>query len=1417
MLSVAKGYDTRYLTDAVSGGREGYYTGAVAAGEPAGLWYGAGAAVLGLVGEVDAELLEAIYTHLRDPRHDATHDRERWVRAPVLGDAHRLYRSASEVYAAALAKEPGADPVRRAELLAAAERSARKAVTFYDATFSAPKSVSVLGVAFERQANDASAAGDLDAAEAWATLQRAVEDAVMAGARASVDYLQEMAGYSRTGDHGGSGGRWTDAHTFVVAQFLQHDSRDRDPQLHVHQAILNRVQCADGKWRAIDGVGIFAHKPGASAIGDRVMEAHLARSLGVRFATREDGKAREIVGVSEDIRELFSSRRHHITGRTTELENQFWERNGRAPSPLERFELAQEATLATRARKSHDGMTAEERMDMWTEKAFARMRGGLAQVAQDALSDNRESREPTQWSERDVVERALATIGDKRASWSRSGLLQKLSDALPNDLGLAPEAIPGFLRALADEAVKRGVRLREEEPVDDLPEDALLANGASSFARPNAEKYATQGQLVAESVLRHAAAGRGAARLDTEGAQAFIERFAAYGAPLNAAQAAALTGVLTSGARVETISAAAGTGKSFLMGALSEAWTESGRQMFGLASAENASQILTAEGVTSRNVAAWLAGQRRLEEHRPLPEDEAFRLRPGAIIAVDEASMIATPDLAAIEARCAAADAKLLLVGDQHQLGAVGAGGAMADLAEHGLTYELSEVRRFTSLWEGPASLRLREGDTSVLAEYHRHGCLVDGGTTAQTEAAASRAFLADTLAGKESLLLVPTNDAAARISAALRTELIQLGIVQERGVLLGMQGTYAGVDDVIQARRCGWELRGFDGNTRAPLNRQTYRVTGLRDDGGLTVTPVNGGNPIQLPATYVSEDVTLAYASTVNAAQGRTVDTGHAIAGPGVDRHALYVMTTRGSTTNTVWTVTQDAHGHTHGLPARTAHAVLSDILEAPREDMSATAERERADAEARSVARHGDRMIERAKEVTAARTSLLLDQLAAEGVLAPWDREALAADNSSWSLQRLLRTAELAGHDPTDVLTTAIAHRDLAGTHHPAQALYARIERHLRDKLEPAINSFADLIPQGVPEGWRAWFTNRAAAADDRRRELGTLAAVEEETWAVRTLGPVPTDPAARDEWEHKAGWAAACRELTGHTADDDPLGAAPPAALAEKHALWRTAHTALDLPDAGAKERNASEGRLRCRVRGWERERAWAPRRVTDDLAQVTQAAARARADATVWHARAGAATDPAQATDARSETVAARARADELAARAAQLEFSDDTHAQWYVHTAVTRDAAFRARVELANRGIDPEDPTERVTTEEWWAAHQDDARAEDAYRPVTDEADLYDTDWEHARADADRLAPDHGIDTAAPDIREDSTPDPTEYTDPTHLAGMIPSAQDSAAAVTRARIALAEMRARREYEHFRAAEHATREDELVSEC
>ena len=233
--------------------------------------------------------------------------------------------------------------------------------------------------------------------------------------------------------------------------------------------------------------------------------------------------------------------------------------------------------------------------------------------------------------------------------------------------------------------------------------------------------------------------------------------------------------------------------------------------MFGLATSQAATKVLAEENVTASNISAWLATQARLDTATPGgpdPEgDGQWRLRAGDLVVVDEAGMADTPDLAAIQSRCESAGAKLLLTGDPRQLAAVGAGGTFADLAAHGIRYELAEVRRFTAPWERTASLRLRDGDPAALDAYQHHGRMLAGGTAEQTEATAGRAWLADTLAGRESLLLVDSNEAAGRASAALRDDLVALGHVEETGVELGKEGTVAGVGDLVQARRNAWEL----------------------------------------------------------------------------------------------------------------------------------------------------------------------------------------------------------------------------------------------------------------------------------------------------------------------------------------------------------------------------------------------------------------------------------------------------------------------------------------------------------------------------------------------------------------------------------------------------------------------------------
>jgi conjugative relaxase-like TrwC/TraI family protein len=383
----------RYYTDAVGEERENYYTGAVEAGEPPGRWYGAGAESLGLSGQVRAQDMIGVYERFLDPRDPKFTEVSQWDEVSNLGHTGRRYLSEEQIYVQLLDSNPSADAVRRDELRVEAGRRVRHNVSYLDVTFSVPKSVTVAHSAFEHERIQAERAGDPERAAAWGTLCQAVEDAIWAGNNAAIRYLSTHAGYSRIGQHGGAGGRWIDAHDWTVASFFQHDSRDHDPQLHIHNVVLNRVQCSDGQWRTLDSRAVHAFKPAASAVGDRVTEAHLAASLGVVSATRPDGVARELVGVDQAVCELLSSRRRAIGPRAAQLVEAFVARHGREPTALQRDRLARQANLGTRRSKTK-GETVEQRLDRVEAQIADELGGGLGKVAQDILEMARTTRNP---------------------------------------------------------------------------------------------------------------------------------------------------------------------------------------------------------------------------------------------------------------------------------------------------------------------------------------------------------------------------------------------------------------------------------------------------------------------------------------------------------------------------------------------------------------------------------------------------------------------------------------------------------------------------------------------------------------------------------------------------------------------------------------------------------------------------------------------------------------------------------------------------------------------------------------------------------------------------------------------------------------------------------------------------------------
>ena len=92
------------------------------------------------------------------------------------------------------------------------------------------------------------------------------------------------------------------------------------------------------------------------------------------------------------------------------------------------------------------------------------------------------------------------------------------------------------------------------------------------------------------------------------------------------------------------------------------------------------------------------------------------------VIVLDEASPVAiTADWLHLADTAARSSTRIIAVGDEYQLGAIGAGGVFTLLADRHGALELHEVHRFASEWEKQASLALRDGDVEASSPTTRY------------------------------------------------------------------------------------------------------------------------------------------------------------------------------------------------------------------------------------------------------------------------------------------------------------------------------------------------------------------------------------------------------------------------------------------------------------------------------------------------------------------------------------------------------------------------------------------------------------------------------------------------------------------------------------------------------------------------
>lgn len=716
----------------------------------------------------------------------------------------------------------------------------------FDLTFCAPKSVSILwGVA-----DDPALKQVVDQAHA-----RAVESAL--------SYFSEHAGYTRRADARDKTRMVIDRVEALSGVKYEHrTSRSGDPHVHSHVLLSNKQLCRDGKWRTLDSKGVYHEARAAGMLYQAVIREELSRELGVSWGEVVNGCA-EIAGLdSPEMIRAFSTRAREIDA---------W----RSANGLDATgELARVAQKKTRQRKDLETPLAELEAG-WKQSAagtkargfIASLRPGAARNVGVVLPDVRE---------------VLAAVVAERSTFTRADVVEKIAEMMPVG-AVSPEQMREVVEQIADEV------FADESTWTVTPEKAPEVN---EQAREGAQRFTTdavvaeidRGIDVATSVVDAGVDASAIVPIDGK---------------LSQAQAEAMRAVVQSRYLASVVVAPAGAGKTSSLKAARRVWEQAGRQVVGLAPTGKAADVMVGEQVahSASTVARVLL---QVDGVEASPAAQKLGWGTDTVVVVDEAGMVATPDVVRILEIAQAAGARVVFVGDPNQYGAVKARGGMLATLAHELpdAVELTEVFRQKDPHEREASKQLRTGQMPNVQRaadfYAAAGRLHAGAVTAMMDDALA-GWKQDISAGKRSILVASNNEYVAALNAAAQAVMAERGEL-DTTVSVGISGEQvAHVGDTILTRNNDYELVTSAGDV--VRNGQRWQVEQINADGSMQVRRLDETNvTVTLNPEYVGAHVQLGYATSGHASQGATVDVARVVAAVGqIDQAGAYVPLTRG------------------------------------------------------------------------------------------------------------------------------------------------------------------------------------------------------------------------------------------------------------------------------------------------------------------------------------------------------------------------------------------------------------------------------------------------------------------------------------------------------------------------------------------
>lgn len=490
----------------------------------------------------------------------------------------------------------------------------------------------------------------------------AIKQAIMTANHAMMDFVEKKLVQTRGTDPETGKRTYLGDQKIVYASFMEDTSRANDPGVHVHNPLANLALGPDDKFRAMHNKQIVTHQRLAGAVS-RAALAKEMRDMGLNLISTGKHGFFEIANVPPEAISTFSKRREQMEAMRKNATHE--------KGAMSRIVLLSRPNKVT--------LNASERHQSWNAQ-LGELGTSFDQITKDAF-DVTPERMP---SPDTVLKGVIRDLSETERHFTEFNILRT---ALMKD---APQVTATELQSAMTAQVKSGELIQSRDGKY-FTTPTIVRRESAVITEMNAGHL--QGMVIAPSVPT------------VPNSEGFT---------LTRGQQNAANHMVSSRDRMIGVQGNAGVGKTTLLESAAPLIKDVGLQLIGIAPSAAAVSALEETGVFDKvmTTQAFCIN--------PVGDDHTF-------LVVDEASMIGTKSMRNILNYANSKDlARVVLMGDVNQHGAVEAGTPFADMQRAGLrTAKVDEIIRQKSPRhrQGIADLaagKIRAGIAQLTPDIHK-------------------------------------------------------------------------------------------------------------------------------------------------------------------------------------------------------------------------------------------------------------------------------------------------------------------------------------------------------------------------------------------------------------------------------------------------------------------------------------------------------------------------------------------------------------------------------------------------------------------------------------------------------------------------------------------------------------------------